>query len=121
MPLVFEASSMKGAFFSRFFLNNMFRFKPANTQSIFVELKYFKSLFLIKFQVSILNGSHHLLVKLSCKSACENLDVLYMPFVANIAVVIMAAIMIALLYLHASDVHQHRFNQSKPSTKLARI
>jgi len=87
----------------------MFRFKPANTQSIFVELKNFKSLFLIKFQVSILNESHHLLVKLSCKSPCENLDVLCMPF----AVVIVAAIMIAFLYLHASDVHQYRFNRSR--------
>jgi len=39
-----------------------------------------------------------------------------MPFVANIAVVIVvivAAIMIAFLYLHASDVHQHRFNRSR--------
>jgi len=49
-----------------------------------------------------LNESHHLLVKLSCKSACENLDVLCMPFAANIAVVIVvivAAIVIAYLYL----------------------
>jgi len=61
-------------------------------------------LFLTKFQVSILNESHHLLVKLSCKSACENLDVLCMPFAPNIAAVIVAAIMIAFLYLHASDV-----------------
>jgi len=79
------------------FLNNIFRFKPANTLSIFVELKNFKSSFLIKFQVSILNESHHLLVKPSCKSAGENLDVLCMPS-ANIAVVIVvsvAAIMIA--------------------------
>jgi len=51
-------------------------------------LKYFKSLFLIIVQVSILNESHHLLVKLSCKSACENLDVLCMHFAANIAAVI---------------------------------
>jgi len=107
---------MKGAFFSRFFKNNLFRFKPANTQSIFVALKNFKSLFLIKFQVSILNESHYLLVKLPCKSACENLDVLCMPFAASIAVVIVVivvAIMIAFLYLHASDVHQHRFDRGR--------
>ena len=94
----------------------MFRFKPANTSSIFDELKNFKSLFLIKFQVSILNESHYLLVKLSCKSACESLDVLCMSFAANIAVVIVvivAAIMIAFSYLHASDAHQHRFNRSR--------
>ena len=43
--------------------------------SIFVKLKKFLSSFLVKFQASILDESHHLLVKLSCKSACENLDV----------------------------------------------
>jgi len=39
-----------------------------------------------------------------------------MPFSANIAVVIVvivAAIMIAFLYLHASDVHQHMFKRSR--------
>jgi len=39
-----------------------------------------------------------------------------MPFAANIAVVILvivAAIVIAFLYLHASDVHQHTFNRSR--------
>ena len=39
-----------------------------------------------------------------------------MPFAANIAVVIIvivAAIMIAFLYLHASDVHQHAFKRSR--------
>jgi len=36
-----------------------------------------------------------------------------MPFVANIVVVIVAAIMIAFLYLHASDAHQHRLNRSR--------
>jgi len=35
-----------------------------------------------------LNESHHLFVKLSCKSACENLDVLYMLFATNTAAVI---------------------------------
>jgi len=53
--------------------------------------------------------NHHLLVKLSCKSACENLDVqnLQYAYAANVAVVIVfivAAIMIAFLYLHASGV-----------------
>jgi len=34
-------------------------------------LAIFKSLYLAKFQVSTLDESHHLLVKRSCKSACE--------------------------------------------------
>jgi len=111
---------MKGAF-SGDFLNNMFIFKPPNTQPIFVELKSFKSLFLMKFQVSILNESHHLLVQRSCNSACENLDVLCMPFAVNIAVVIVVivtAIVIAFLYLPASDVRQHMFNRSQVETLL---
>jgi len=39
-----------------------------------------------------------------------------MPFAANIAVinvVIVAAFMIAFLYLHVSDVHQHTFKRSR--------
>jgi len=75
MPLVFQASSIDGEFSGAIFLNNMFRFKPTNTYSIFVELKNFESWCLVKFQASILDESHHLLVKLSCKSACENIDV----------------------------------------------
>jgi len=70
----------------------------------------------VKFQVSTLDDSHHLLEKLSCNSACENLDLLCMPFAANSAVVIVviaAAIVIAFLYLSASDVHQHTFNRSR--------
>jgi len=38
-------------------------------------MKNLKSWFLVKFQASILDESRHLLVKVSCKSACENLDV----------------------------------------------
>ena len=79
-------------FSGAFFLNNRFRFKPTNTLSIFVELKNFKRLFLIKFQVSILNERHHLLVNPSCKSACENLDVLCLPFATNIAVLIVVIV-----------------------------
>jgi len=51
-----------------------FRFKPTNKKSLFIELAIFKSLFLVKFQASNLVESHHLLVKLSCKNPCENLD-----------------------------------------------
>jgi len=45
------------------------------------------------------------------------------PFAANIAVaveqvVIVATIMIAFLYLHASDVHQHMFDRSREATLL---
>ena len=86
-----------------------------------VHFRWIKSLFLIKFQVSILNESHNLFVKLSCKSACENLDVLCMPFAANVAVVIVvivAAIIIAFLYLDASDVHQHTLNRSRVTALL---
>ena len=75
----------------------------------------------MKFQVFILHESHHLLVKLSRNSACEYLDVLCMPFAGNIAVVIVVivpAIMIAFLYLPASDVHQHTFNRSRVKTLL---
>jgi len=46
-----------------------------------------------------------------------------MTFAANIAVdqeVIVAAIMVAFLYLHASDVHQHSFNRSRVATLLLR-
>jgi len=44
-----------------------------------------------------------------------------MPFSANIEiviVVIVAAIIIAFLYLHASDVHQHTLNRSQETTLL---
>jgi len=44
-----------------------------------------------------------------------------MTLVSDIAVeqgVIVAAIMIAFLYLHASDVHQHSFNRSLVTTVL---
>ena len=64
MPLVFKESSIKGAFFWRFFLKNCVQ----------IELTGFKSLFLVKFQASTLDQNHHLLVKVSCESACENLD-----------------------------------------------
>jgi len=37
-------------------------------------LTSFESLFLVKFEASTLGESHQLFVKLSCKSACENID-----------------------------------------------
>jgi len=52
----------------------VFRFKPTNKKSLFVGLASFKSLFLVNFQASNLVENHHLLVKHSCKNACENLD-----------------------------------------------
>ena len=52
----------------------MFRIKLANINSIFIELTSFLSLFLVKFQASVLDESHHLIVKLSCKTDHENLD-----------------------------------------------
>ena len=61
-------------------------------------------------------------MKLSWKSACENLDALCMPFAVSLLrltlqlslrSLIVAAIIIAFLYLHASDVHQHTFKRSR--------
>jgi len=52
----------------------VFRFEPEKKMSIFIEVASLKSLYLVKFQVSTLDESNHLLVKLSFKSACENLD-----------------------------------------------
>jgi len=75
MPLVFKALSIKCAFFWHlFFWIILFRFKAANRKSVFTELRRFKSLFLVNFQVATWNESHHLLVKLSCESVYENLD-----------------------------------------------
>jgi len=42
--------------------------------SVFIELASLKSLFSVKFQASTLDQSHDLLVKLPCKSGCENLN-----------------------------------------------
>ena len=55
------------------------------------------------------------------KSRCFERKICSMTFTANIAVeqeVIVAAITIAFLYLHASDVHQHSFNRSRAATLL---
>jgi len=75
MPIDFKASSTKCAFFWRFFFwIIVFVSKPTKRKPAFIELTSFKSLFLGKFQVSTLDENQHLLVKLSCESACENLD-----------------------------------------------
>jgi len=71
----------------------------------FIELTSFKSLFLLKFQDSTSDQSHHLLVKLSCKNGCKNLDVISagstsMFFEANVVIeeeIIVAAITLGLL------------------------
>jgi len=52
----------------------MFRFKPTNRKSIFIELISVKSLFSLKFQCFILDENHHFLVQFSCQTACERLD-----------------------------------------------
>jgi len=72
MPLVFKkASSIKCAlFWHLFFWIILFRFKPANRKSTFIELTDFKILFLVNFQISALNESYHFLVKLACKGVC---------------------------------------------------
>ena len=65
MPLVFKVLSIKGTYFWAFLLNDTV---------YLIEFTKFKSLCLVNFQASVLAKSHHLLVKLSCKSACENID-----------------------------------------------
>jgi len=130
MPLVFKISSIKCAFFWHFFFwIILFRFKPANIKSDFVELTSFKSLFLVNFQVYTLNESQHFLLKLSCKSVCENLDAMFVS--ARYAVCFFLPILqlseesswpslwLRLLYLYASDVHQHTFNRSRVATLLS--
>ena len=101
-----------------FFWIIKFSVKPANRKSNFVELK---NLFLIKFLVSALDQSHHLIVRFSRKSACENHDAVS----ARSAVCFLQPILklskksscpplwLRLLYLYASDVHQHTFNRSE--------
>jgi len=82
----------------------VFRLESENKKSIFIEVESFKNLHLVKFQVSTLDESNHLLVKLFCKTTCENLDAIserYAAcfFTANIAVeqeVIVASIVLAL-------------------------
>jgi len=58
----------------------MFRVKLTNRKSFFIALTGFKSLFLVKFQASTVDQTHHFLVKLSCESACENLDTISQVF-----------------------------------------
>ena len=71
----------------------------------------------MKFQASSLNQCHHLLINLSCISASKPLNAQF----ALEQEVIAASITIALviLYLHASDVHQHSMvTQSRAATLL---
>jgi len=129
-PLVFKALSIKCAFFWHFvFWIILFRCKPANRKSVFIELRSFKSLFVkfvVNFQVSTWNERHHMLVKLSCESIYENLD----PISARYAVCFFQpklqlskesswpSLWLHFLYLHASYVHQHTFNRSQVATLL---
>jgi len=100
------------AFFS---WTTVFRFEPENKTSIFIELASLKSLYLVKFQVSTLDESHYLLVKLSCKSACDNLDArsvryavcFLQPIFHLIKKSSWPTLFLRFLYLHAFDVHQH--------------
>jgi len=62
----------------------------------------FEGLFLIKVLAATVDQSHHLLVKFSCKNACEKCKNCNMLFAANVAVgqeVIVIAIVIALFIL----------------------
>jgi len=88
----------------------------ATRKSALIELTSFKILFLVTFQVSALDESHRLLVKLPCKSACENLQccqckICTMLFSANIAVeqVILAAIVIAHFMFSYASIELNSF------------
>ena len=61
-------------FWHFFFWIILFRLKPANKKTAFIDLRSFKILFLVNFRVFTLSESHHLLIKLSCESVCESLD-----------------------------------------------
>ena len=82
----------------------VFRFKPTNEKSAFIELRSFKSL-IVKFQASTLDQCHHLLINLSCKSASEPVNAQYYTWArSNRGRQYGWA---CFLYLHASDLHQH--------------
>ena len=126
MPLVFKALSIKCAFSHFFFWIFLFRFKPANRKSLFIELRSFESLFFSKFRSCCLDESHHLLVKLSCESVYENLwsykcKICSMLFSANVSAeqgVILAVIVIArfiCIRFWRTPTHV----QSKPSSDFA--
>jgi len=121
---VFKAPSMKRACFWRFLLNNCIR---TNKTTAFINFTSFKSCDIVKFKASTLDQCHHLLINLSCKSASKPLNAISARsavcfFAAHISVeqeVLPADITTALLvlYLHASDVHQHStFNGSRAKT-----
>jgi len=82
----------------------------------------------VKFQAFILDESHNLLLKLSCKSACENrvavsAVICCTLFSANIAVeqgVIVAAIMIA-IFVFTRFLYTPTQIHSKPSRDFALI
>jgi len=91
----------------------VFRFKPTNKKPALIELASLKIL-IVKFQASTLDQCHHLLINLSCKSASKPFNAQYCT-IALEQEVIAAAITIAfvIVYLHASDVHQHSmFNRN---------
>jgi len=54
----------------------MFRLKPENRTSLFIELTSFQSLFLVKIQVPTLNETHYLLVELSCTKVLVKIPIL---------------------------------------------
>jgi len=89
-------------------------------------LTSFSSLFLVHFHVSILDESHHLLIKRSYKTDGENLDGLRASFVVWFLQPIFQlskkslwpSLWMLFLYLRASDVHEHTFNRSRVATLL---
>ena len=116
MLLVFKASSVKCAYFWSLLLNICVRIKSTNKKFACIELTSFKSFDSkvpsFKFGTLLWTNAHKFLAK-----ALVNLS---MPKTALEQEVIAAAITIALiLYLHASDVHQHStFNRSWTATLL---
>ena len=73
---------------------------------------------IVKFQTSTLDQCHHFLINLSCKSASIPLNAHYCTW-ARSHRLRHSDCAYSLLYLHASDVHQHStFNRSQTATLL---
>jgi len=86
----------------------------------------FSSLFLVNFHFSILDESHYLLIKRSCKTDDENLDSLRARFAGCCLQPIFQlskkslwpSLWLRFLYLRASGENQHTFSRSRGATLL---
>jgi len=76
MILILKASSTKGAFSSVFIWIVCSDLSRQMHSPFSLNWQILRKFFLVKFQASILDESHPLRVKVSCKSPFQNLDVL---------------------------------------------